>query len=213
MEIQRNKLTGIKDVDFMILNELSDRDLKAVCQVNKYVNKLCNDENFWMKRLLSIFPISLEKAIQMRNKLEFDKEVQPWKNFYEWLMEEYSDSYETMLELYGEDVESLELELEEYTKVKDIYIDLQQFKDLLLATEIDYNFDVLYNSTDIKLPKFVNREIFFKEFKRQFYRIWEPKFTQTTILNFVLDELENQNKIDKVHKQIRKIFIKANKSL
>ncbi len=39
-------LTGNKDVDRKILNELDDEDLVKACQVNKQVNTLCNDQVF-----------------------------------------------------------------------------------------------------------------------------------------------------------------------
>ena len=39
-----NKLTGNKDADFIILMKLDDRELGLVCQANKYVRSLCNDE-------------------------------------------------------------------------------------------------------------------------------------------------------------------------
>ena len=39
-------LTGIKDTDLKIIQELTDNELNKVCQVNKYVNSLCNEERF-----------------------------------------------------------------------------------------------------------------------------------------------------------------------
>ena len=45
-------LTGIADVDMKILQELNDDEIYKVCSVNKYVSKLCNNDNFWLNRLL-----------------------------------------------------------------------------------------------------------------------------------------------------------------
>ena len=45
--------TGIKDVDMIILSHLDDRNLLTKCTLNKYVNQLCNDENFWRNRFLA----------------------------------------------------------------------------------------------------------------------------------------------------------------
>ena len=39
-------LTGNKDTDFLVLLELNDYELGKVCQVNKYVQSLCNDDFF-----------------------------------------------------------------------------------------------------------------------------------------------------------------------
>ncbi len=48
-------LTGNKDVDRKILNELEDEDLVNVCQTNKKVQSLCNDQVFWMNRVFLRF--------------------------------------------------------------------------------------------------------------------------------------------------------------
>ena len=45
--------TKIKDVDLKILQQLDDKELPVVCSVNKYVAELCNDESFWLTRLLN----------------------------------------------------------------------------------------------------------------------------------------------------------------
>ena len=51
----KNILTGNKDTDFLILQQLSDKDLEKVCIANKYVNTLCGDNNFWFNRILVNF--------------------------------------------------------------------------------------------------------------------------------------------------------------
>ena len=48
-------LTGNKDVDRKILNELEDKDLVNLCQVNKKAKSLCNDQVFWMNRVFQRF--------------------------------------------------------------------------------------------------------------------------------------------------------------
>jgi hypothetical protein len=50
------RLTGNKDTDFIILMQLNDNELGLVCQVNKYVNSLCNDSMFWLNRIMANFP-------------------------------------------------------------------------------------------------------------------------------------------------------------
>ena len=44
-------LTGNKDVDRKILNELEDVDLVKACQVYKYADSICKDQVFWMNRV------------------------------------------------------------------------------------------------------------------------------------------------------------------
>ncbi len=48
-------LTGNKDVDRKILNELEDEDLVKFCLVNKKAQSLCNDQVFWMNRVFLRF--------------------------------------------------------------------------------------------------------------------------------------------------------------
>jgi len=49
---QTNKiiLTGNKDVDYEILLNLNIHDITALCLVNKYTQKLCTDNNFWVQK-------------------------------------------------------------------------------------------------------------------------------------------------------------------
>ncbi len=49
------KLTGNKDVDRKILNNLEDKDLVKFCSVDKKANSLCNDQVFWMNRVFNRF--------------------------------------------------------------------------------------------------------------------------------------------------------------
>ena len=48
-------LTGNKNIDRKILNELEDVDLVNFCQVNKQANSIYNDQVFWMNRTFHMF--------------------------------------------------------------------------------------------------------------------------------------------------------------
>ena len=69
-------LTGIKDLDYKILNELGDRDLVNVCQVNKTAKEICDDQVFWLNRILSKFP-KVPIEILVRSKGE-----RSWSEYY-----------------------------------------------------------------------------------------------------------------------------------
>ena len=60
--------TGIKDTDFLILNQLSDDELGKVCQVNKYARKLCKDETFWLNRIGKNIQYSVDKYFKIYSK-------------------------------------------------------------------------------------------------------------------------------------------------
>lgn len=78
-------LTGNKDADLLILGNLDDRTLFQYCEIgkyNEYVNRICNDEYFWMNRLLKTFG-NVEK-----------RKERTWKNFYLNLVY-YNEEYPT----------------------------------------------------------------------------------------------------------------------
>ena len=76
-----SKLTGNKNVDFVVLNLLTDYELSQVCQVNKYVNSLCNDDNFWLQRIINKYNLPSEYIIETKEFLEFEK----YKELYIYL--------------------------------------------------------------------------------------------------------------------------------
>lgn len=78
-------LTGNKDVDLLILDKLDDRSLFQYCDLGKgdeYVNRICNDEYFWMNRVRKTFG-EVEKT-----------EQRTWKNLYLNLVY-YNEEYPT----------------------------------------------------------------------------------------------------------------------
>ena len=48
-------LTGNKNLDIDILNQLDDKDLVSFCKTSKYANQLCNDQILWQRRVISKF--------------------------------------------------------------------------------------------------------------------------------------------------------------
>lgn len=68
--------TGNVDVDMKILNMLNDNELYNMCSSNKYLYKLYNGDNFWIKRIMEKYPnidINLHKK---------DKNNRSWKEYY-----------------------------------------------------------------------------------------------------------------------------------
>ncbi len=69
-------LTGNKDVDRKILNNLEDKDLVNVCQTNKKANSLCNDQVFWMNRVFQKF------GYVGGDVLRQNKKERSWSEYY-----------------------------------------------------------------------------------------------------------------------------------
>ena len=64
-------ISGYKDTDLLILSELDDVTLFSFCKIeNSYIQKLCNDENFWRERVKRKFG-NVKK-----------NEDRTWKNLY-----------------------------------------------------------------------------------------------------------------------------------
>ena len=64
-------LTGNQNLDFVILNELDDKDLVNLCQTNRQANELCNNQTFWLNRISLKFPY-----------LGIDVLKQHWSEYY-----------------------------------------------------------------------------------------------------------------------------------
>lgn len=71
--IYNKVLTGNKQADLLVLNKLDDRDLLVFCISNKYISKLCEDENFWHTRFIERFGIEASK---------YKPKNRSWKNHY-----------------------------------------------------------------------------------------------------------------------------------
>ena len=68
-------LTGNKDLDIIVLNNLEDRDLVNYCQTNKKAEILCNDQSFWLNRIMLKFPYL---GLEILNK--YKQEL--WSEYY-----------------------------------------------------------------------------------------------------------------------------------
>ncbi len=69
-------LSGNKDVDRKILNNLEDKDLVNVCQTNKKAQSLCNDQVFWMNRVFNRF------GYVTGDTLRKNKKDRSWSEYY-----------------------------------------------------------------------------------------------------------------------------------
>lgn len=48
-------ITSSKDTEFLVLNNLKDRDLFNYCIANKAASSICNNEDFWRNRYHSVY--------------------------------------------------------------------------------------------------------------------------------------------------------------
>ena len=59
-------LTGQKDTDLLILQELDDESLQSICQVNKFAKALCDKDTFWMNRIISKYGLEILKGKEIK---------------------------------------------------------------------------------------------------------------------------------------------------
>ena len=69
-------LTGLKNLDLLILNKLEDQDLVNVCKTNTKANKICYDQNFWLNRIMIKFPYL---GLDLLKKYKRDRS---WSQYY-----------------------------------------------------------------------------------------------------------------------------------
>ena len=70
-------LTGNKDVDMKILNNLSDKDLISYCTTNKKAKVICDNQTFWQTRTISKFGAYID--VNTMNKFRGDRN---WSDYY-----------------------------------------------------------------------------------------------------------------------------------
>lgn len=72
-----SSLTGIKDVDINILNNLEDKDLVSYCETHQYAKSICNDQSFWQRRTISKYGEQLDVEMMRKNKGDIK-----WSDYY-----------------------------------------------------------------------------------------------------------------------------------
>ena len=73
----RSTLTGNKNLDIDILNQLDDKDLVSFCKTSKYANQLCNDQILWQRRTIDRWGDII--PLEMMKKYKGDK---IWSDYY-----------------------------------------------------------------------------------------------------------------------------------
>ena len=83
-----NPLTGNRDADLIILNNLNDRDLFNFCLSNKKAADLCRNENFWRNRFYQRYGKLFDNDQEFIDKIKKDEK---WKTFYLLVVSETSE--------------------------------------------------------------------------------------------------------------------------
>lgn len=82
---------GDKNIDIIILNKISDEDLKKICILNKYLANLCQKDEFWNSRFHDRFKPYLP-FLKNIDYLKY-KEGKTWKEYYNELYSLHGEKY------------------------------------------------------------------------------------------------------------------------
>jgi hypothetical protein len=145
-------LTGVRDVDMEIIMNLTDRELPAVCSVNKYVNDICQSDAFWYKRLI-------KRIIEARedNYSKYKKLI--------------------MIDVTGERIR----EMQRFLGLKSLkelnsYLNELPPKAAYLAyhdfPRLDRRIKFAYDLHENELPKYINHDELRYELRRQVLKAW-----------------------------------------
>ena len=148
-----SKLTGIKDLDVLILNKSFDKDLLSIGRANKYFNTLFENETLWKTRLTYALPLTVDEVCKLMIKLEFNS----FKEFYKWLKQKY---------VGGRVKNSTDTR---YKFENKYFFFLSCFNYLKNNINMDIDFSVMFDPKQTILPDFIDRKLFVKELKRYIY--------------------------------------------
>ncbi len=137
INLSNNFLTGNKDVDRLILFNLSDKNILIACKTNKYAKERVCDETFFRNLVFERYP----ETIKYKDYVK----VRDWKNFYlsiiyyiDKLRADYKFNYTKKKNKYKEINPELEYLARKKNKYKDINPELE-YLARKNVTNIQYN--------------------------------------------------------------------------
>jgi len=161
-------LTGIRDVDIEIILKLDDSELPRVCMVNKYINKICQSDDFWYKKIINkIVAAKKDNFLKVKELTDIEvtgKRIKQMKEFF---------GFQSLRELNDF------LNLVNSKAPYQIYyeFDRPNFQNGIKKIYGDLN--------EIKLPKYINRDELVYEIKRNYVITEYPRIYN--INSFVYD--------------------------
>lgn len=160
-------LTGDRNLDMEILLKLRDDELTAVCQANKYIKNICEDENFWIKRLFRRLQTGREN-IEILFRERIKRNISSYRNINIENVREFK-------EYYGFDTfKELNDWLNKFLPNTAYWIFLEFGRPT--TEEIQNNTINFWFSIDkTRFPKYINYDELMKEIKRQYvYNYFHP---------------------------------------
>lgn len=159
-------LTGVRDVDMEIILQLEDRELPAVCAVNKYVNSICQSDAFWYRRLINRISKAREDNLSKYKDLK--------------IIDINGERIKNMRRFFGlKNLKELNSFLNELPQ-NAAYLAYYTFDK-----SVNRNFRHTYNFDQIQFPKYINREELIYEMRRQSAKSGYSATSDGSIDNYV----------------------------
>jgi len=140
----KDGFTGYKDTDTLILMQMSDREIAAICSVNKYINSICENQYFWLNRMIT----NLRKTCVIVRKIP-----------------EYNDADCSIFEGNFDKINKY-LGFTNYREMNNFFAKFTKGEQLSIFFHIVYSrpetlhfenlFNRIYKINKNKLPKFIN---------------------------------------------------------
>jgi hypothetical protein len=77
-------VTGIKDLDEKLLNEVDDVSLGRMCQTNSKVKSICDNDQFWRRRIYLLFGDKAEKVLKAKEVNETYRDFYTSQRFLDY---------------------------------------------------------------------------------------------------------------------------------
>jgi len=144
-------LTGIRDIDIEIILKIDEKELPKMYLVNKYINKICQSDDFWYKKIINkIVAAKKDNFSKVKELTDIEvtgKRIKQMKEFF---------GFQSLRELNDF------LNLANSKAPYQIYyeFDRPNFQNAIKTIYGDLN--------EIKLPKYINRDELVYEIKRNY---------------------------------------------
>ena len=217
--VKQQTFTGIKDVDLLILKELDDEDLFSLCQVDKYINNLCNNESFWLNKLLKKYPDYKLLKMEATNKDIYKELYQLEKLKTEFNLKQsiYGLKYINLNDQYVKDLDELKefpkyltnLQTVEYINLS--YNQISEIPDLNLPNleELILNDNNIKILPTLNLPKLKELHIgnnkISKILKQDLPNLWKLDLKGNRLKTLPILNLPKLQVINLQHNEITKI--------
>lgn len=181
------KLTQNKDIDFLILLKLNDRDLRSIFAVNSYFYTFSNNDELWGRRILyiidTVFENARNKSVLPHIKWEVIDECKKYlgfstiKELYKYLIK-----FSNIIVIYSIIIS--------YKQTDDCIKTIYKFEKHLLPKYINYDEMIFYLRREAIKNTFEKRNDNIVEVPKLYLSKYTPGYHRFNVSHAILSEAE-----------------------